>query len=356
MNSGYAAKKHWFQEAVLKTEMVAEQEKFRVLGCAVPPFYYRHKPWKCQVLSETMETVLGDADGMTDTYVHPQIREFLTEEYCAKWMPRESTTLMLVKYLLEQYAGNALDRCGSVALLLGAPADTDRQMKITWELLQPYLPKVNRMLIYYEKREEWQDIWNEGRDGKEEKSGENFRGRFGERLKEKFEGSSERSLEGNLKRELQENLGEELQEYLEAYYYEYGLVPQLEPYRAPRIAGRGREREENILTARTTQDREYGEERMTSEQGGSDSMDDSTEERAKLRCGKEKCRGVILDFCDQFRYPRILTEDSVYIDIVSSEEKERRVRQKSLTVPYVSPLKYLDTMVKNSYDRKVKMT
>lgn len=301
MNSGYAAKKHWFQEAVLKTEMVAEQEKFRVLGCAVPPFYYRRKPWKCQVLSETMETVLGDADGMADTYVHPQVRQLLTEEYCAKWMPRESTTQILAKYLLEQYAGNVLDRCGSVALLLGASADTDRQMKITWELLQPYLPKVNRMLIYYEK-------W------------------------------------------------EELQEYLEAYYYEYGLVPQLESYRVPRIAGRGREREENILTVQAAQDRGYGEEPMVSEQGGSDSMDGSAEERAKLRCGKEKCRGVILDFCDQFRYPRILTEDSVYIDIVSSEEKERRVRQKSLMVPYVSPLKYLDTMVKNSYDRKVKMT
>lgn len=352
MNSGYAAKKHWFQEAVLKTEMVAEQEKFRVLGCAVPPFYYRRKPWKCQVLSETMETVLGDADGMADTDVHPQIRELLTEEYCAKWMPRESTTLMLVKYLLEQYAGNALDRCGSVALLLGASADTDRQMKITWELLQPYLPKVNRMLIYYEKWEELQDTWNDGRFEKEEISEGNFKGkseeRFKRRSKGRFKGSSEGSLE--------ENPEEELQDYLEAYYYEYGLVPQLEPYRVPRIAGKGQEREENISTVRPAQDRGHEEEQMVSEQGGSDSIDSSAEERAKLRCGKEKCRGVILDFCDQFRYPRILTEDSVYIDIVSSEEKERRVRQKSLMVPYVSPLKYLDTMVKNSYDRKVKMT
>ena len=317
----YAAKKHWFQDASLKTALLARQEEFQVLGCAVPPFYYRRKPWKAQILSETMETVLGDASGMADTCLHPAVKALLTEEYCSKWMPRASTIRMFIKYLLEEYAGKGFACCSQVTVLLGRPEDTDRQMEMTWELLQPFLPRVNRMVIYYEKQEipqrgEWpqRTEWEEADTESipvDERTAEDRRGRS------LPEGGSRRSRDVWEEASGEQEEQEELSEYLEDYYYEYGLVPQLEPYVKSRAQPSG--------------------ESMT----------------AGLKCGKAKCGGVILDYCGQFRYPRMLPEGGIYIDTVSVMEKERQLMRKGLSVPYLSPLKYLDTMVKNSYDRLV---
>lgn len=273
-----AARRHWFQEAALETADITGRTRFHVLGCAIPPFYYRRRPWKAQKLSETMETVLGDAAGMVDTCIHPAVGGLLTEEYSRRWTPRESTVRLLVKQLLEEYAGKPVERCDTVTVLLGNPADTDRQMQATWELLQPFLPRINRMLIYYERQEKEQ----------EEASG--------------------------------------LQAYLEDYYYEYGLVPQPEPYVKSRTTG------EEAARARQT--------------GGA--------EPTWLKCGRAKCGGMILDYCGQFRYPKILPGSGIYIDAASAPEKEQMLRRKGLPLPYLSPLKYLDTMVKNSYDGLVK--
>lgn len=102
-------------------------------------------------------------------------------------------------------------------------------------------------------------------------------------------------------------------------------MPQLEPY---------------------VQSRAAGEEAALAQQAGG-------ARTARLTCGKEKCGGMILDYGGQFRYPRILPEGGIYIDTVSAMEKERQLRRKGLSIPYLSPLKYLDTMVKNSYDRLV---
>ena len=250
---GSAAKRYWFQNAVLSAGLVSEKEP-QVIGCAVPSFYYRRRPWKPQMLAEAMEAVVCRVDGMADTWLHPQIETMLTEEYIRRWIPRRDTVQAMIRQLIGQYADRIIRQCGEVAVLLGEPVDTDWQMKMTGELLSPYLPRINRLLIFYEEVAET-DIWME------------------------------------------------LGNHLDEYYYEYGLVPQLEPYR-----------------------------------------DD-------LRCGKAKCKGMILDYCAQFRYPKILPEDAaVYIDTVSVGEKEELLRRKTPQIPYVSPLKYLDTMVKSSYD------
>lgn len=188
-----------------------------------------------------------------------------------------------------------------VTVLLGQPHETAQQLEMTWELLEPYLPRVNRMLLYYEEQE---TLWDK-RDG----------------------------YPADRETQILETAGtdarEELQELLEVYYYEYGLVPQLVPY----------------SRSRTTEGVEEEVEKAAKETGP-----------VGLRCGKERCGGVILDYCEGFRYPKIAAGECVYMDIVSDGGKQRLLGRKSPAVAYVSPLKYLDTMVKNSYDRKVKMT
>ncbi len=278
-NSTEAAKKRWFQEAVLRVETLAEEAGFSVLGCPVPPFYYRKKGWKEPVLFEAME-------------------------------PRGSTVKMLTKHLLGQQAQKALARTDMVTVLLGQPHETAQQLEMTWELLEPYLPRVNRMLLYYEEQE---PSWDK-RDG------------------------DPADREAQLLETAGTDAREELQEFLEVYYYEYGLVPQLVPYSRSRTAEGVEEEVEKAAKEETANE--------TAKEAGP----------GQLRCGKERCGGVILDYCEGFRYPKIAAGECVYMDIVSDSGKQRLLGRKSPAVAYVSPLKYLDTMVKNSYDRKVKMT
>ena len=253
-----AAKRFWFQDVSLRAYRLGVcQDEFSVVGCVVPPFYFRNKPWKPQVLSEAMEKVCRRTEGLVDTYLHPQIAAMLTEEYARRWIPRGQTEQMIIKRLMEQYAGRVVERCKEAAVLLSEPMDTAWQMKMTGELLQPYLPKINRLLIFYEEIAET-DIWME------------------------------------------------LGSHLDDYYYEYGLVPQPKPY---------------------------------------------AETADGFRCGKHKCNGIILDYCTRFRYPKLSSDSgAVYIDMASESEKEILLHRKTPRIPYVSPLKYLDTMVKNSYD------
>lgn len=102
------------------------------------------------------------------------------------------------------------------------------------------------------------------------------------------------------------DIWEETADCLDAYGYEFGLAPRMIPYR----------------------DGEEG-----------------------CRCGTEKCGGVILDYCPSTRHPRMRQgERIVYMDLCSDRTKALACGRKGGEILYVSPLKYLDTAVKNSYD------
>ena len=261
--SGYvcAARKRWFREASLGLrDLGACGEEMRVQGCAVPAFYYRKKAWPPGKLSEVMELAFAVADGADDTFLHPRIAAMLTADYAKRWRPDDETVERLAAFLTARYAAGKALRCGEAAVLLGAAEEAERQLEMTWRLLQPYLPKINRLAVFCEEPPD---------------------------------------------AEAQETL----EECLDDYYYEYGLVPQIEAYE---------------------------------------------ETKEGLRCGRTRCRGLILDYGGRFCCPRIMPDsEAVYIDIASAEDKESRLHRRTPQIPYVSPLKYLDTMVKNSYDRLV---
>ena len=108
------------------------------------------------------------------------------------------------------------------------------------------------------------------------------------------------------------DIWEETADCLDAYGYEYGLAPRMIPYR----------------------DGEEG-----------------------CRCGTEKCGGVILDYCSSARHPRMRHKERiVYVDLCSDRTKALACGRKGGEILYVSPLKYLDTAVKSSYDKKMYAT
>ena len=266
MHKNSAAKRHWWQDVVLRERSLTAEETggfFVPVDCPIPAFYYKKKPWPQEVLSEAMEEVLHRAPGMADAFLHPDIVTCVSEKYAERWEMRVETMESLAACLLAAFAADCLHDKGRVTVLLGSPDDTDRQMEMTLRLLSPYLPRINSLLFYYEEVE-GTDIW------------------------------------------------EETAFWLEEYGYEYGLVPAMRSY-------------------------------LTEAEG--------------LRCGTDRCGGVILDFALQARYPRTEREEQViYVDLASDREKERSCIRKNGQILYVSPFKYLDTVVKSSYDRKMYAT
>ena len=258
-----AVRRFWSRNVMPDVRFLCEiPDEADVIGCAIPPYYHRGRPWKPQILAKTMEQVVRDTDGLTDTVIHPQIAAMLSDAYSGRWIPRKSTLMIMARHLTKQYAAAGIRRSGEAAVLLGEAADMDWQMEMTRELLQPYLPRINKLVIFYEETPETDSRM-------------------------------------------------QMDRYTDEYYYDYGLVPQPEAYAAA---------------------------------SGGDGY----------RCRKHRCEGVILDYSGQFRYPKIMPDSrAVYIDLSSEDEKERLLSRKTPQTLYVSPLKYLDTMVKNSYDRLV---
>ena len=263
------AKKHWWQDAVLQgipvpgriPQAADGQSPVTLVDCAVPPFYYRARAWKPEILSESMERVLHRADGMTDAVLHPQIMTWLSEKYTDRWETCRETRKVLLESLLTVYGAACLREQGQAAVLRGSPEETQWQMEMTWGLLEPYLSRINKLLFYY-KVIEGTDIW------------------------------------------------EELSLHLEKYYYEYGLVPQMMPYQIKKQKGPG---------------------------------------------GRQNLSGVILDYGGSTEGLGFAPDRPVvYVDMLSCPEKEQIFARKGGQILYVSPLNYLDTMVKNSYDRLVR--
>lgn len=184
MNKNNAAKKHWWQDAVLKERNLTAAETggfFVLVDCPIPHFYYKKRLWPPEILSEAMERILHRAEGMADAFLHPDIMTSVSEKYAGRWEMRRETAERLGACLLASYAADCLRKKGRAAVLLGSPDDTDLQMEMTRELLAPYLSRINSLLFYYEEVE-GTDIW------------------------------------------------EETGSYLEEYGYEYGLVPEMRPY------------------------------------------------------------------------------------------------------------------------------
>ncbi|MCM1387445.1 MAG: hypothetical protein NC231_08965 [Bacillus sp. (in: Bacteria)] len=86
---------------------------------------------------------------------------------------------------------------------------------------------------------------------------------------------------------------------------------------------------------------------------------------AQIRCGSDlplkrhsvrigQSTALFLDYGYPDLEPfRALKAGDIYLDVCSSEKKEALFRRKYMEISYLSPRKYLDTMVKSGYDKLV---
>lgn len=177
-----AAKEHWWQPVRLPTKVCTEgEEEFRVVACPIPQYYYRKKKWKPEVLCACMKQVENEMEGMTDTFISYTVAKLLPENLKRLWGPRIKTIRMLLADRIAKIT--MLKGCFPEQMLvyLGSAQDADWQMELTWEIALPYLSRINRCIVWYEE------------------------------------------IPGV-------DMSEELEPFLEDYYYEYGLVVQLEKY------------------------------------------------------------------------------------------------------------------------------
>lgn len=213
----------------------------------------------------------------------------------------------------------------SVVLLMGAVFFPEEQLQHFAEMIGPYLPRVNALTVFYEaedtrdgkamgSREDAQDWKSMGsgetfRDWKSMGSEEGVRdgegSQYGEEAWDEMAADSGRQAEEEWNAS---RLREVIQEYTDGLYYEYGLVSRI-------ICG--------AEAAAGQSGRPHGQ-----------------------------SPSLFLDYGYSGRLPfSMLKHGGIYLDIVSSQEKEALFRRKYRGIFYQSPRKYLDTLVKSGYDK-----
>ncbi|MBD5444661.1 MAG: hypothetical protein HDR29_03825 [Lachnospiraceae bacterium] len=121
-----------------------------------------------------------------------------------------------------------------------------------------------------------------------------------------------------------ERLRKAIDDFSEMLYYEYGLV--VDVYQSEGDVKRRLE-EENA------------QEQMNSK---------------RMRYINRQLRTLCVDYGYHGSLPyTMMRAGGIYIDVLSSREKEQRIKKKCSQISYLSPMKYLDTMVKSGYDKLV---
>ena len=115
-----------------------------------------------------------------------------------------------------------------------------------------------------------------------------------------------------------------IDDFAEMLYYEYGLV--IDVYQSEGYVKQGL-REENA-------------QEQTHSKG--------------MRYMHRQLKTLYVDYGHQGSLPyAMMRAGGIYIDLLSSVEKEQRIKKKCSQISYLSPMKYLDTMVKSGYDKLV---
>lgn len=166
-----AVRRHWWQDAGLLLQELPAREReafFLLVGCPVPFYYHKKRPWSSDVLSACMAEAVHGARGMADAWLRPDIMTLVSEEFRERWEPKRDTKERLLACLISIFAADCLKESGTASVLLGKASDSLWQMEMTGRLLAPYLDRINSLTFCYE--EAGMDLWEEAADCLEEYS------------------------------------------------------------------------------------------------------------------------------------------------------------------------------------------
>lgn len=296
---------------------------------------------KVRKMISQMEAKRGTISEIDDFAQDSSLLWSLTEKILQKILPlptmryRQNALQKPMQKTLEKPLQKPLQ---AVILLLGGALFVEEQMQEFYDMMQPYFPYINRLMILYEPEDEtagssitedaiWQgvvqgremneddvpgeDIWrnNIEQDGEPKiRQGEGF----GTEAETRQDSAlKDRPIAYDDAQAHEQGRWEEvIQEYTDEIYYEYGLVTWMQQYRKALVR------------------------------------------RQNVRNGENPA--LFLDFGASAKIPfRAMQAGDLYLDVFSSEEKEALFRRKYMEISYFSPRKYLDTMVKSGYDRLV---
>lgn len=284
-------KKRFWQKIRLKS-FVVEKEEMTIVTILIPIL---QKEWKKEKLLRLMQK-----SAETHPYysrgarilMQPAVQLLLAGQSAQSAQTDTFLSIgfpMTEKILWEQFPlQSSATWPQSVVLLMGTLFFPEEQIQHFAKMIQPYLPRINALTIFYEKEEAM---------------------KIGEEMENGVGADEDAGTDMEPAGDVGAGYLEEgIHEYTEELYYEYGLVSQV-------ICG----------------------------------ADASGGQHSRLR-GQSPV--LFLDYGYSGTMPsRMLKEGGIYLDVASSEQKEALFRRKYRGIFYHSPRKYLDTVVKSGYDK-----
>ena len=264
-----------FWRRIKPISFMVREDDLSVMTVMIPTL---DKDWKREKLIKVMQESISDYQDYiryAEVVIQPKLQQVLMQSERFNPIFWELTD-MIIKDISRHRPVESL------MLLLGTSFFPEEQIQRFTEMMQPYFPYVNQLIVAYEMEDDASDevdcISNDGVNVKSEKNWN--------------------------------RLEAELDKCMEMLYYEYGLIG-----------------------------------RIWNEDGYKAKPSDIS---------NGQCQVLFLDFGYQGKLPySMMRSGDKYIDVLSSVEKKRCINKKCSQISYLSPLKYLDTIVKSGYDKLV---
>lgn len=295
-------KLHFWQKIKLSSFDVDEEE-LHISAVMIPAL---QKGWKKEKLLRLMRASITEKtiqSGNADVVMQPEVQTMSGQEdtflsiswsLAGKLLDKSQ---LLNKVPAKKASAKRREPCiETVVLLLGDTLFPEEQMQKFDEMMQPYLPYINHLTILYELNDSSNSYTSSNSNNSIDSNNIND-----------IYDSDDTYTDYEYEKSRWE---EAIADYTEELYYEYGLVAMVQCGREFSLSQNGRISGQNTM--------------------------------------------IFLDFGYSGNIPlRAIKAGDIYLDVFSSEKKEAFFRRKCIEVSYISPRKYLDTVVKSGYDKLV---
>ena len=284
-----------FWQKIKLSSFDVDEEELHISTVMIPAL---QKGWKKEKLLRLMRASITEKtiqSGNADVVMQPEVQTMSGQEDTFLSISWSLAGKLLDKsqLLKKTHAKHRKPSSETVVLLLGDSLFPEEQMQKFDEMIQPYLPYINHLTILYELNDSSNSYTSSNSNDSNN-------------INDIYD-----SDDTYTDYEYEKSRWEEaIADYTEELYYEYGLVAMVQCGREFSLNRNGRMSGQNTV--------------------------------------------LFLDFGYAGSIPlRAIKAGDIYLDVFSSEKKEALFRRKCIEVSYISPRKYLDTVVKSGYDKLV---